>query len=334
MNGRIRFILAAAACFAAITQQAAAVTWDGHVKTDQTADVESPADGILEQFSLEMGETVRAGTRIGQIRRTGFYAPADGTIEGIHLELRDDINGGVVLEIDPVAAYDVSGTADNTEANAKKAMVHSGETLYVRCTADGEHRASGRVTIIDGDSFHVEITEGELYIGETVRMFRDAEYSESTYVGSGTVNASSLIACSGQGKLLELLVEEGDKAERGQLLWRSASSEETKVTIPADGVICERLAEKGEQVAEDQVLARIAVSTLLSIPVPEEDVDLFERGKVFCYYRADDPHDTLRQATVSRILQNVGDAGVTVELTAAEGNMPIGLTVTLTDETD
>ena len=334
MNGRIRFILAAAACFAAITQQAAAVTWDGHVKTDRTADVESPVDGILEQFSLEMGETVRAGTRIGQIRRTGFYAPADGTIEGIHLELRDDINGGAVLEIDPVAAYDVSGTADNTEANAKKAMVHSGETLYVRCTADGEHRASGRVTIIDGDSFHVEITEGELYIGETVRMFRDAEYSESTYVGSGTVNASSLIACSGQGKLLELLVEEGDKVERGQLLWRSASSEETEVTIPADGVICERLAEKGEQVAEDQVLARIAVSTLLSIPVPEEDANLFERGKVFCYYRADDPHDTLRQATVSRILQNVGDAGVTVELTAAEGNMPIGLTVTLTDETD
>ena len=99
-------------------------------------------------------------------------------------------------------------------------------------------------------------------------------------------------------------------------------------------MICERLAEKGEQVAEDQVLARIAVSTLLSIPVPEEDADLFERGKTFCYYRADDPHDTLRQATVSRILQNVGDAGVTVELTAADGNMPIGLTVTLTDETD
>ena len=66
----------------------------------------------------------------------------------------------------------------------------------------------------------------------------------------------------------------------------------------------------------------------------KEDADLFERGKTFCYYRADDPHDTLRQATVSRILQNVGDAGVTVELTAAEGNMPIGLTVTLTDETD
>ena len=307
-------------------------TWTGKVKEADVVDVEAPATGILEAFTPEAGMAVRAGEKAGSIRLTRVYAPADGTVEAIHADAGDEITG-TVLEIDPTAAYDVAATTDGAPRVRENTLVHSGETLYVRCTADGEHRAKGRVTAIDGNSYHVEITEGELYIGETVRLYRRTSYSEESCVGSGTVAASALIACSGTGKLREFFVAEGDSVTRGQLLWTAASSDESVVTIPEDGVVTEVLSAKGSSVAEDDVLARVATRTILSVPAESEDTEIFQRGAVLRYYRADDPHETLHDANVSRVLHDTSDAALTVELIPSEeGMLPIGLTVTVTDE--
>ncbi len=307
-------------------------TWTGKVKEADVVDVEAPADGVLERFTPERGDTVRAGEIAGNIRLTRSFAPADGTVEAIHLEEGDEIDG-TVLEIDPVSAYDITATAEGAPRTRENALVHSGERLYVRCTADGEHTAAGRVTAIDGESYHVEITEGALYIGETVRLYREEDYTEESCVGSGTVAASSLITCTGEGKLAELFVAEGDAVQKGQLLWTSASTGETEVVIPADGVVTGVLAARGDLVSEDGVLARIATRTILSVPAEAEDAEIFRRGTVLRYYRADDPHETLHDATVSRVLHDTSDAALTVELVPSqEGLLPIGLTVTVTDE--
>ena len=327
-----RWTAALALLLACLPGPAPADTWTGKVKEADVVDVEAPADGVLERFSPERGDAVRAGESVGNIRLTRSFAPADGTVETIHLEEGDEIDG-TVLEIDPVSAYDITATTEGAPRTRENALVHSGERLYVRCTADGEHTAEGRVTAIDGESYHVEITEGALYIGETVRLYRGKDYAEESCVGSGTVAASSLVACAGTGKLAELFVAEGDAVTKGQLLWTSSSTGETSVVVPADGVVTEVVAARGDRVNEDDVLAHIATRTILSVPVEAEDAEIFRRGAVLRYYRADDPHETLHEATVSRVLHDTSDAALTVELVPSEeGLLPIGLTVTVTDE--
>ncbi len=329
MKRRILCSLLPIVCLAAT---GLADTWTGHVAAADLAFVEAPANGVLESFAPELGMAVHEGDVLGGIRLTRVFAPEAGRIEAVHLDPEDEIDGATVLDIDPLYAYDVECTSDGAARTRENMLVHSGETLFMRCTAGGEHQARGRVTRIDGNSYSVQVTEGKLCIGETVRLYRDQAYTEEDCVGSGEVKDSQLISVSGSGKLLRLFVNEGDTIQRGQLLWTSASKKNTVVTAPADGLVTEVLAKKGDVLAENDVLAKIATGIILSVPVKEEDADIFQKGAVLRYYRADDPHEVLHDAVVIRVLHSTSDAAMTVEFTAEETKMPIGLTVTVTDE--
>ena len=328
---RRRTVLALAAALAFFAPAALAMTWDGTVRADETVLAEAPSDGILETLLPEAGQRVTAGERLGGIRKDCVYAPADGTIEAVHLVEGDDIDGAV-LEIDPREPYEIACTTAGARRTAENMFLHAGERLYARCQADGEHRAEGRVISVAREAYRVQVTEGEFVIGESVSLYRSATYDEESCVGSGVVETSALIACTGAGKLLELFVREGDRVSRGDLLWKSAEKEETEVLAPADGVVTALLAEKGSRVAEDQGILEIATHTVLSVPVDEDDAEGFARGDELRYYRADDPHETLLPAKVVRILHEVTGGKVTVELQPEEGGiLPIGLTVTITD---
>ena len=57
---------------------------------------------------------------------------------------------GTVLEISPTSRYTVYCTVDGAYGDPETELVHTGEQLYLRCTANGTHRAVGVVTSIDG----------------------------------------------------------------------------------------------------------------------------------------------------------------------------------------
>ncbi|MCR4706615.1 MAG: hypothetical protein K5746_01580 [Clostridiales bacterium] len=327
--------VAAALCLASLVLPAGALgmTWNGSVRADETVLAEAPADGLLEELTPEVGQWLRKDELLGRIRQDEAFAPTSGTIEAIHPDVGDDIDG-VVLEIDPAERYEIACTNDGAKRTVETMLVHGGERLFIRCQADGEHTAEGIVTSIDGESYRVLVKTGELFIGETVSLYRSGKYEEDSCVGSGTVEASALVPVSGTGKLLELLVKEGDAVARGDLLWRSAAKKETDVVSPADGIVTAILAAKGDQVTEELGLAEIATHTILSVPVEEDDAERFSRGVQMRYYRADDPHETLKPATVTRVLHGLSGGAVTVELRPEEedGLLPIGLTITLTDE--
>ena len=330
---KIRAGLALCLACAAFACGASAMTWIGSVRADETVLAEAPADGLLEELTPEVGQRLTKGEVLGRIRRDEVFAPVSGTIEAIHPDVGDDIDG-VVLEIDPEEEYEIACTTSGAKRTAENMMLHAGERLFIRCQADGEHRAEGVVTSISGESYRVLVKAGELFMGETVSLYRSAGYEEDACVGSGTVEASALIRVSGTGKLLELLVGEGDAVARGDLLWRSAAKKETDVTAPADGVVTAVLSAKGDRVTEEQGLLEIAVHTVLSVPVEEDDAERFSRGTEMRYYRADDPHETLKRAVVTRVLHGLSGGAVTVELRPEEeeGLLPIGLTITMTDE--
>ena len=318
-------------CLLLLFSAAHAEIWEGSVVTGDIADITAAADGVLTVFNLKQGQTVNAGDYVGETRLTSWYAPVSGVIAAIHEDEGDDVDG-TILEISPKEQYIIDCSISGAQKTAENTFVHAGERVYVKCTVDGTHRALGRVTTISGDSFKVEVKAGELYIGETVYVYRRAAFMDRDRIGSGTVAETDNVICTGSGNLIALAVAEGEPVERGQLLYSMAPNDEVVIRAEDDGVITEILAARGDDVTEDQVLARVAVTRKIRVDASEEDAAGLEVGRELTYIRADDLHETKHKAVVTRILDNVEDATVTAEMRPEEADLPIGLSVTVTDE--
>ncbi len=312
---------------------ALADTWAGSAAASDTADITIPSTGTLTTLDLEIGQTVTAGQVIGAIRETKVFAPADGTVAAVHLEAGDTASG-TVLEISPVSLYTLTCTTENYAKTPETALIHSGEHVYVKCTVDGTHRATARVTSISGTTYEAEVTGGELYVGETVFIYRQSDFATKSLIGKGTVTAHDTLEVAGEGILMNLRVEVGDLVERGQWLFSTASSEDTEVVVPQNGIVTAILAEAGSTVAEDQTAATIATSVSLRAEVSADDAVRFKKGDTWYYTRNDDPHEIHRTCVVQRVLTNEADASATIVLIPEETDIPIGLGIILTDEKD
>ena len=317
--------LAAAAC------GACADSWNGTVAALETVQVTAPATGIPEQLELEAGAYVTEGETIGTVRAEKVFAPYDGTVATLSAEEGAEVSG-TVLEISPVSLYTVSCTVSNTAKTAENALIHVGETVYVSCVTDGSHRAAAVVTAVSGAEWTAETVAGELFIGEAVYLYRDAECSAGKRIGKGTVTARDPLAVSAEGVISHLRVRSGDRVERGQWLFSVSSSADREIRIPAAGIVTEVGFATGEQVTEDQVLAEIAVSCALRITVSADEAGEFAPGQSWAYIRGDDPHEETHPCRVSRVLENREDASVEVELIPEDGTLlPIGMNVRVVD---
>ena len=312
---------------------ACADTFSGTVNALRTEQLLIPADGVLEAFDLEVGQTLSAGEQVGHVRPTKVFSPLTGTVAAVHLEVGDSADG-TVLEIDPLSKYTVTCTITGYAKTVENALIHSGETLHIRCTADGTHRATGIVTTITGAEYTVEVTGGELYVGETVYLYRDPACRTESLVGKGTVTAHDTTPISGSGVILTLRAGVGDTVERGQWLFSTASDDQTAVISPVTGVVTEVNVKKGASVREEQAAALIAVGRTLRVSVTADDAPLFSKGDTWYYTRNDDSHETHLPATVLRVLTNENDASATVELSPQDDSLPLGLGIYITDEAD
>ena len=310
---------------------ALADTWGGSVTASDTAEIEIPASGTLTTLNAEAGQQLQAGDVIGAIRETKVFAPTNGTVAAVHLEEGDAISS-TVLEIAPLSRYTLTCTTESYAKTPENALIHGGETVYVRCTADGTHRAVARVTAIDGTTFMAEVTGGELYVGETVFVYRNLAFTADSLVAKGTVTAHDTVAVSGEGVLLRLRVGVGDHVEHGQWLFSTASSENTEIIVPQSGIVTAVSVNVGSEVQEGQSAVTIATSVTLRVEVSADDAMRFKKGGTWYYTRNDDPHETHHTCTVQRVLTNEADASATIVLIPEEEDLPIGLNIILTDE--
>ena len=329
---KTRFLLIMLAALLAVSP-ALADTWAGSVTASATTEIEIPSDGTLTSLNLEVGQRVEAGQVVGGIRETKVFAPVDGSVAAVHLETGDKADG-TVLEISPVSRYTLTCTAENYAKTPENALIHSGESLYVKCSADGTHRAIARVTTIDGAAFSAEVTAGELYVGEAVFLYRSREFTTDSLVGKGTVTTHDTVAVSGNGVLLKLRVAVGDTVERGPWLFSTASTDDTQITVPVDGIVTAVNVQVGSAVQEDQSAATLATAITLRAEVSADDAMRFKKGDTWYYTRNDDSHETHRTCTVQRVLTNEADASATIVLVPEEKDLPIGLGIILTDEKD
>ena len=316
------------AALALAASPALAETYFGTTVAARTTALVSASGGVLESLSLLPGQSVAAGETVGSTRAEKVFAAWDGTVALCHAEAGDSVDGAV-LEISPTSRYTVYCTVDGAYGDPETELVHIGEQLYLRCTANGTHRAIGVVTSIDGAEYQVEVIGGELYVGEVVNLYRDADFSAARRVGVGTAVVAEPIEYSASGTLIELCVQEGEEVERGELLFTYAQGDETQIICPAVGVVASVLVAPGDVLKIGQSVAELVQpgDVRIQVQLTAADAARIQFGDAATYIRADDPDETLRSAIVEGVSAIADGEGYVALLVPEDANLPLGLSV-------
>ena len=230
---------------------------NGTTGVHNTVPIVAQSTGILESLAAEAGQRVSADETIGRIRETRVFAEQDGKIASLNIRAGQKISG-TALQITPDCRYTVYCTADDAYETAETMFPHSGETVYIRCTANGTHRGIGTITLMEEDDYLVEPFGGEFQIGETVKLYRSADFSKKQCVGKGTVVAAEAIGYECEGTIGEVYVVKGAQVEKGQLLYTYVSGETGMISSPADGIVRELNAAAGDAVTDGQIIGAVA----------------------------------------------------------------------------
>ena len=264
----------------------AAEEFDGTVIAGETVGVTAPYGGTIASVSLRAGETISVGDGVAEIATTKVVAVADGTIRGVFAAEGDSADK-TVMYLAPVSKYTIACSIGKAYASASTKYVRIGETVYIKCAADGSHRAIGTIIAVNGSDYTVQTTGGELYMEETVYLYRSDSYASSARIGSGTVGRTAEIAVQGSGSLLKLYVSDGDEVERGQLLMETVEGDVDAMTVngstilsTVEGVIAEVKASAGQKVNKGDSLLTVYPSGTYQIrfTVPEDLLSAVQAG--------------------------------------------------------
>lgn len=258
----------------------------GYVVPGETVSIKANFGGMMEDYTLRAGDTVEEGEALFEIATTKLYAPMDGVITGLFAAEGDEASYvqnryGALLYIEPDSRFvihtDVSEAYDSNENR----IVHIGETVYLVSTNNSDRTGVGFVTAVDGKSFSVEVTEGNLRFDEKVTICRSEDHASSSRIGRGKTERAQAEAITGDGSVLMLHVQDGDTVKKGDLLAETVvGSLDEKATLSNvisssnSGVIAAIFAERGAEVAKDQVLATLYPADNYQVAVDVNEMDL------------------------------------------------------------
>lgn len=296
-------------------------------------DLTAPWSGTLMPFDLAAGDTVRAGDVLFNMRTQEVFAPEDGTVTEVFARPGDDA-AAVMARYGALASLQGSPrfliTATNAAVtDAERKDIRVGQTVYFR--ADGE-KGTGRIVMITGSTFAVEITDGEFDIGKRLSLYDADDYKHQ--MGSGAVILRDPVSVAGLGRVVAVHVSAGDAVKAGQPLFTVAGQDADPGCAPAvaavcDGVVLQVAAAPGQQVWKGALLARVWKTDALEVIAEVDEMDL-ARVKVgdVCPIVLDMDPDTVLSGTVTEI----GGLGVTrqnaayyqVHFALAETGLPLG----------
>lgn len=234
MKKRTILLFALLAC--ALPACAEAGVYAGEVVATEAVEVLAPCDGTIERYEIRAGETIAAGDVVATYATEKVYATGDGTVAAVWADVGEEVESTLV-EVEPIGKYTVYATTDGAYKSEDTYVVHAGETVYIKCTADGTHRGTGIITSVDGETYMVTTTGGAFYVGETVYLYRDADFTYAQRIGIGTLIYTDNVQYAADGTVLRLYVAPGDRVERGQILYETLKTESTDVTVPVSGIV-------------------------------------------------------------------------------------------------
>lgn len=266
--------------------QAEELSFDGTVTALETHRITAPAGGTVADIALREGEWVSAGETVTRIEPTRVFSPLDGIVRGLHVQCGDSA-AQTLFSIAPTSKFTITANVKKAYESAQTQYVTVGERIYICCAKDGTHRAEGVVVAAEGMNYTVETDKGELYLEETVYLYRSRDYDTAACVGSGTVSRTAAVEIGATGSVLALYVAEGEEVERGQLLFETVEgtfapgqSIDATVSAAQDGVIAEINVKEGDTVAQGETIATMYVPEdfRVKIDLPEEWVGQIQTG--------------------------------------------------------
>lgn len=264
----------------------AAGEFDGIVICDASVSVYAPFGGVISHIALREGTLLHVGDEIARVNTTKVLASEDGTVRGVFAEAGDSAES-TVLYLAPVSKYTIQCSIDKAYDSVAAKYVTIGETVYIKCAKDGSHKAVGTITAVDGPSYTVQTTAGELYMEETVNLYRTPDYQTTQRIGSGQVSRTGARAVSGSGSVLKLHVKDGETVERGQVLFETVEGDIDAMTAVSenilstvDGVIAQLRVNIGQRVAKGDVVltAYRWQDYQVRFTIPEESLSAVDIG--------------------------------------------------------
>jgi multidrug resistance efflux pump len=238
--------------------------FDGNVVAGDTIPVVAPYGGTIQSISLREGAVISVGDTVATMQTTKVLAAEDGTIRGVYCQDGDALDKSTVLNIAPISKYTIACTISKAYDDIDNKYVSIGETVYIRNKRDETYKAQGVITAVDGSSYTVQTTAGQLYMQDTVYIYRSEDYTTESRIGSGTVGRTAELAVTGSGSLLKLYVQDGDTVERGQLLFETVTGTldglgEYSNVVQSDtsGIIAEVKVTAGQTVNKGDVLLTV-----------------------------------------------------------------------------
>lgn len=319
--------------------------FDGVVMAGESVSVTAPYGGTIKQMSLRTGQLLSANDAVAELQTTMVLATEDGTVRGVFAAAGDSADK-TVMYLQPVSKYTISASISKAYSSADTKYVRIGETLYIKCAVDGSHRALGVVTAVNGSDYTVQTTGGELYMEETVYLYRSPDYTADTRVGSGTVSRTDALPVSGTGSILRLCVSDGDEVERGQLLFETVEGEldalapsGSVILAGADGVVAEIKVQAGDKVQKGDTLLTLykCDEYLLRFAIPEDmlaTVKAGDRAEIAFSWDEQRAHICVGQVTEISYIGEASEAGEVIYYGyisfVADSDVRIGMSATVT----
>ena len=291
------------------------VTANAVAQSAKAYQIIAPYSGVLKPFDWETGDVIGADEVLLEMETIKLVAPVDGTVRALFAEPGDqaaDVMNqyGMLAAIEKDQPMIVNATSSGAYNKDENKLVHVGESIYLEQVNDRDNEGTGRIISVRPDGYTVEVTGGDFDDNVSVEIYRNADCSSKSCIGSGRTDISVETPVAGAGYVLKAAVQEGDVVRKGETLYELASQDaentlrSAELKAPVAGAV-ELAVISGMQVYKGQLLAKVHDLSAMTVvaSVDEMDLDRAEVGDsvtiVFDRYPDAELHGTVEQ--VSRI---------------------------------
>ena len=348
-------MIAMMASLVTTTAFAEGVKIDGSIKSAETKTILAPYSGVVDNYAVTAGDAVSMGDALFALRTEQIYADFDGTVTAVFAQPGDSAASveeryGALAYIEQDVLYRAECTTTGGDSDNENKMIHVGEKVYIRSTANNERVGEARVIGVEGKSYTLEVTsqtdpereyvpvgdqpvgyiETDMRLNENIKVYRSANHANSSCIGTGKLSRIDPQGVTATGYVLAAYVEDGQHVSRGDVLFDVVPDVldgmvggDGHVYMPEDGVLLSVSAVSGEQAAKDAVLATYCPKDTMRLvcSVDEQDLSELAVGDVM-QVTLDAYEDKPLRGTIAKIASASGDDGtstsfdVTIELEA------------------
>lgn len=258
---------------------------DGVIEPARTLTLLAPYSGTVEDHSVRVGDAAAAGEALFAISAKEIVADTDGVVRGMFAMEGDSAavvqeRYGALCSIERDVRYNaVCSTSDATGDHENK-IIHPGETVHLRSMSNNKREGMGRVTIVDGSSYTVEvIIHEDMRPNEQVKIYRDENYEYDSCIGAGKLALIAPVPVTAEGYVLGVHAAEGQRVRRGDRLFTIVPDaldgmKGGAIALPQDGVILSVLCEGGARVEKDAPLATWCPAGEMELVLAADEDDL------------------------------------------------------------